>query len=146
MGHRLRRLAFFLQMPLFVTFHAVRRINLCSICLSAVTIHTSRSSMRLSTNMRTLLDTKRVRHGGRSIHPPISDLFSTLLCLSRVHALPLSSSSTSSSSLGFKERGHEASTTTLPLKDTFGRFHNYLRISLTERCNLRCQYCMPPTG
>ena len=95
MGHRLRRLAFFLQMPLFVTFHAVRRINLCSICLSAVTIHTSRSSMRLSTNMRTLLDTKRVRHGGRSIHPPISDLFSTSLCLSRVHALPLSSSSTS---------------------------------------------------
>ena len=25
------------------------------------------------------------------------------------------------------------------LIDTFGRFHNYLRISLTERCNLRCQ-------
>jgi hypothetical protein len=24
------------------------------------------------------------------------------------------------------------------LEDTFGRFHNYLRISLTERCNLRC--------
>lgn len=26
------------------------------------------------------------------------------------------------------------------------RTHNYLRISLTERCNLRCQYCMPPDG
>ncbi len=25
------------------------------------------------------------------------------------------------------------------LEDTFGRFHNYLRISLTERCNLRCK-------
>jgi hypothetical protein len=25
------------------------------------------------------------------------------------------------------------------LTDSFGRFHNYLRISLTERCNLRCQ-------
>uniref|UniRef100_A0A7S3G9V7 GTP 3',8-cyclase n=1 Tax=Palpitomonas bilix TaxID=652834 RepID=A0A7S3G9V7_9EUKA len=32
------------------------------------------------------------------------------------------------------------------LTDSFGRFHNYLRISLTERCNLRCQYCMPEQG
>ncbi|KFM61898.1 Molybdenum cofactor biosynthesis protein 1, partial [Stegodyphus mimosarum] len=32
------------------------------------------------------------------------------------------------------------------LIDTFGRSHNYLRISLTERCNLRCQYCMPEEG
>jgi len=32
------------------------------------------------------------------------------------------------------------------LTDTFGRFHDYLRISLTERCNLRCTYCMPPEG
>jgi len=32
------------------------------------------------------------------------------------------------------------------LKDQFGRTHNYLRISLTERCNLRCTYCMPPEG
>ena len=32
------------------------------------------------------------------------------------------------------------------LTDTFGRHHNYLRISLTERCNLRCQYCMPEEG
>ncbi|XP_045465235.1 molybdenum cofactor biosynthesis protein 1 [Harmonia axyridis] len=33
-----------------------------------------------------------------------------------------------------------------PLTDTFGRHHTYLRISLTEKCNLRCQYCMPPDG
>ncbi|XP_067013547.2 molybdenum cofactor biosynthesis protein 1 isoform X2 [Anabrus simplex] len=33
-----------------------------------------------------------------------------------------------------------------PLTDTFGRHHTYLRISLTERCNLRCQYCMPAEG
>jgi GTP 3',8-cyclase len=26
------------------------------------------------------------------------------------------------------------------------RFHTYLRISLTEKCNLRCQYCMPADG
>lgn len=32
------------------------------------------------------------------------------------------------------------------LEDTFGRQHNYLRISLTEQCNLRCSYCMPAEG
>ncbi|WP_299551225.1 GTP 3',8-cyclase MoaA [Seonamhaeicola sp.] len=32
------------------------------------------------------------------------------------------------------------------LQDTFGRDHTYLRISLTERCNLRCTYCMPEEG
>lgn len=32
------------------------------------------------------------------------------------------------------------------LLDNFFRFHNYLRISLTERCNLRCTYCMPEKG
>jgi len=32
------------------------------------------------------------------------------------------------------------------LTDRFGRHHNYLRISLAERCNLRCTYCMPPEG
>lgn len=30
--------------------------------------------------------------------------------------------------------------------DNFGRVHDYLRISLTERCNLRCFYCMPEEG
>ena len=29
------------------------------------------------------------------------------------------------------------------LEDTFGRRHNNLRISVTDRCNLRCTYCMP---
>ena len=29
------------------------------------------------------------------------------------------------------------------MMDTFGRVHNYLRISLTDNCNLRCFYCMP---
>ena len=32
------------------------------------------------------------------------------------------------------------------LQDTFGRQHTYLRISLTELCNLRCSYCMPAEG
>ncbi|ETS80012.1 hypothetical protein PFICI_07541 [Pestalotiopsis fici W106-1] len=32
------------------------------------------------------------------------------------------------------------------LTDTYQRQHDYLRISLTERCNLRCVYCMPEEG
>ena len=33
-----------------------------------------------------------------------------------------------------------------PIVDKHGRIHDYLRISLTERCNLRCFYCMPEEG
>jgi len=33
-----------------------------------------------------------------------------------------------------------------PLADLHGRRHTYLRISLTDRCNFRCVYCMPPEG
>ncbi|KAI8896514.1 molybdopterin synthase [Globomyces pollinis-pini] len=33
-----------------------------------------------------------------------------------------------------------------PLQDLFGRNHTYLRLSLTEKCNLRCTYCMPEEG
>ena len=32
-----------------------------------------------------------------------------------------------------------------PLIDNFGRLHNNLRISVTDRCNIRCFYCMPET-
>lgn len=32
------------------------------------------------------------------------------------------------------------------LLDSYNRNHTYLRISLTERCNLRCGYCMPEEG
>ncbi|KAI4188002.1 MAG: hypothetical protein LQ346_005388 [Caloplaca aetnensis] len=32
------------------------------------------------------------------------------------------------------------------LTDNYHRQHNYLRISVTERCNLRCTYCMPAEG
>lgn len=32
------------------------------------------------------------------------------------------------------------------LTDNFNRRHDYLRISITERCNLRCLYCMPEEG
>jgi len=34
----------------------------------------------------------------------------------------------------------------LPLADDYGRVATDLRVSLTDRCNLRCTYCMPPEG
>ncbi|UUZ59208.1 GTP 3',8-cyclase MoaA [Nocardioides sp. B-3] len=34
----------------------------------------------------------------------------------------------------------------LPLADRFGRVAKDLRVSLTDRCNLRCSYCMPAEG
>ena len=33
-----------------------------------------------------------------------------------------------------------------PLVDAFGRVHRDLRISVTDRCNFRCTYCMPAEG
>jgi cyclic pyranopterin phosphate synthase len=32
------------------------------------------------------------------------------------------------------------------LPDSFGRIATDLRVSLTDKCNLRCAYCMPPEG
>lgn len=32
------------------------------------------------------------------------------------------------------------------MEDGIGRYINYLRISVTDRCNLRCRYCMPEEG
>ncbi len=34
----------------------------------------------------------------------------------------------------------------MSLKDSFGRKINYLRLSITDRCNFRCSYCMPQEG
>jgi len=34
----------------------------------------------------------------------------------------------------------------VPLVDGFGRVHRDLRISITDRCNFRCTYCMPAEG
>ena len=33
-----------------------------------------------------------------------------------------------------------------PLADGFSRIHRSLRLSVTDRCNLRCRYCMPAEG
>ena len=35
---------------------------------------------------------------------------------------------------------------TWPLADRYGRVATDLRVSLTDRCNLRCSYCMPAEG
>ncbi|MFP4631535.1 MAG: GTP 3',8-cyclase MoaA [Candidatus Acetothermia bacterium] len=32
------------------------------------------------------------------------------------------------------------------MKDSYGREINYLRLSVTDRCNFRCRYCMPEAG
>lgn len=34
----------------------------------------------------------------------------------------------------------------LMLTDAFGREMTYLRLAVTDRCNLRCHYCMPEKG
>ena len=41
--------------------------------------------------------------------------------------------------LGFEDRWAE---TTSPLVDPFGRAISYLRVSVTDRCDFRCVYCM----
>ena len=33
-----------------------------------------------------------------------------------------------------------------PLLDTYGRIGDDLRVSVTDRCNFRCTYCMPAEG
>ena len=40
----------------------------------------------------------------------------------------------------------ETSSTRAPLVDSFGRVADDLRISVTDRCNFRCTYCMPAEG
>ena len=52
----------------------------------------------------------------------------------------------SGSTLASTHLAHIKEASTSVLHDTFGRTHSYLRISLTEKCNLRCTYCMPEEG
>lgn len=42
--------------------------------------------------------------------------------------------------------GQEIGADVLDLRDQWGRVARDLRLSLTDRCNLRCSYCMPPEG
>ncbi len=45
-----------------------------------------------------------------------------------------------------QRRGEEPSRDGGRMVDSFGRRIEYLRISVTDKCNLRCVYCMPPEG
>ncbi len=47
-----------------------------------------------------------------------------------------------------QELSHQAGSSAgyAPLQDTFGRTFDYVRIAVTEKCNLRCTYCMPEEG
>jgi GTP 3',8-cyclase len=49
-------------------------------------------------------------------------------------------------SWGTEKRAPLSMPTDGPLVDRFGRVHDDLRISVTDRCNLRCTYCMPEEG
>lgn len=42
--------------------------------------------------------------------------------------------------------GTASTTATSPLIDNHGRLITYLRLAITDRCNLRCRYCMPERG
>ncbi len=48
--------------------------------------------------------------------------------------------------LGRRDRAPGPMPTGGPLVDRFGRVHTDLRISVTDRCNFRCVYCMPEEG
>ena len=77
-------------------------------------------------------------------------------CGAGVPTRKLRARSLTSSSAGVPERGNDALSRRLRemadaeaasmLVDGYGRRHTYLRVSLTERCNLRCTYCMPADG
>jgi cyclic pyranopterin phosphate synthase len=59
------------------------------------------------------------------------------------HVLPVPGVSSPQSLLDRKAAIRNARPFSEFLTDTFDRQHDYLRISITERCNLRCLYCMP---
>src|SRR5258708_34995737 len=42
--------------------------------------------------------------------------------------------------------GHAGGGGAVPLTDSYGRTATDLRVSLTDKCNLRCAYCMPAEG
>lgn len=46
----------------------------------------------------------------------------------------------------FSGAPHDVAPESGPLVDRYGRVHEDLRISITDRCNLRCVYCMPEKG
>lgn len=82
-------------------------------------------------------NTTHTHHSGLDMSPPSSP--------SNVHELP--PASVSAPPRATSQRSiRDAKPFSDFLTDTFHRQHSYLRISLTEKCNLRCVYCMPEEG
>ncbi|RMJ02322.1 hypothetical protein BHE90_013954 [Fusarium euwallaceae] len=84
------------------------------------------------------------------VHPPTSRTVATAAAAAAAspERLPETPSSTPNPELlqPRRRRISEARPFSDFLTDTFHRQHDYLRISVTERCNLRCVYCMPEEG
>ncbi len=72
-----------------------------------------------------------------SLSPPTSPSAPDPSSLERPAELPVALTASPATSAA------RAVTQSLPLVDTLGRVHRSLRISVTDRCNIRCQYCMP---
>ncbi|KAM9608234.1 molybdenum cofactor biosynthesis protein 1 isoform 9-T9 [Morphnus guianensis] len=87
------------------------------------------------------------RRGGPALLRGVLGAASGRACSS---GAPVRAPSAAAQELQSSERGRFLLQHAVPfsafLTDSFGRQHNYLRISLTEKCNLRCQYCMPEEG
>ncbi|KAI0128930.1 hypothetical protein BJ170DRAFT_701631 [Xylariales sp. AK1849] len=88
-----------------------------------------------------------------SLSPARSTLRCARTAASRVHIAPargIASAAATHPVATKRSRRRDLSDDTKPfsdfLTDTYNRQHDYLRISLTERCNLRCVYCMPEEG
>src|SRR5207253_1969752 len=78
----------------------------------------------------------RLGSGGRTRYTAAVDAFGLPVLSSGPRALD-------AASLGLTARGDARAH---GLFDRFGRSHTYLRISIIEKCNLRCRYCTPDEG
>ncbi|XP_063300183.1 molybdenum cofactor biosynthesis protein 1 [Pelobates fuscus] len=87
-------------------------------------------------------------HGARLVHGRLRGAFRILSrsCVSGAPAVEVAATQ----GLASTDRRRFIKENPMPfsafLTDSFGRQHSYLRMSLTEKCNLRCQYCMPEEG
>ncbi|KAF7930702.1 hypothetical protein BELL_0153g00070 [Botrytis elliptica] len=83
----------------------------------------------------------------RNAHKALSTAVSSIQELPR-HELPLREDTGPSLSKTSNRRDElkNAKPFSSFLTDNFQRQHDYLRISITEKCNLRCLYCMPEEG
>lgn len=74
------------------------------------------------------------------------DTLCTSQCITRPHATHTHGRSLTTSALAVLQPPAFAAACPPPASRPRRRTHTYLRISLTERCNLRCTYCMPADG